>query len=160
MMFVFVCMKSKEFVRLSEGQLVKDPVDRLLDGAVRRHSDAGLALRVVLIDGVVVGHHAHEMEVILLDLLPDAIVQLAAGGTVDDEADLLGAQLQLVDHLAEAAGGLYAAAGAVADQEDGIHLGQDAAAEVLKARLVVHDDIAVVLGILGHLSGEQTVTKQ
>ena len=49
---------------------------------------------------------------------------------IRDRADLLGAQLQLVDHLAEAAGGLHAAAGAVADQEDGIHLGQDAAAEV------------------------------
>ena len=81
-------------------------MDGLLDGAVGRHGDAGFALGVVLVHRIVVGYYTHKVQMVLLNLLPDAIVKLSVGGPVDDEANLLGTQLQLVDHLAEAAGGL------------------------------------------------------
>ena len=115
----------------SQSQLVEDGVDSLLDRAFAGYGNAGFTLGIVLIDSVVMGNNAQQAHTVLVDLLADHIADLAAGSAVDDEAHLGGAQLQINNHVAETACGLYAAAGAVADQNDGVHLGQNTAAQML-----------------------------
>src|SRR5699024_10859402 len=105
------------------------------------------------------GDDAHELHAVAVDLLPHAVADPASRGPVDDKAYFLGARIQLPDHLRQAAGGLNAPAGADADQDEDVHIGQDAPAHVRQTRLVVHHDVAVVLGVLGYLGGEQAVDK-
>ena len=92
-----------------------------------------------------------------LDFLLNAGLQHTAGRAVDDQAHLLGIQFHVVDHFGDPGHGLNASAGAVGDQQHGVHLGERPPGHVLQACLVVHHDISIVLCVFIHLGFQDAV---
>src|SRR5699024_5026347 len=119
--------------------------------------DRRLPVAVVFVDQLVVRHDAQQVELLLFDLLADAVAQLAIRRAVDDQPDALRLQPQLTDQTGDAARRLHAAARTVADEDSDVDRRQDAAADVLHAGLVVHDDIGIVPLQLLHLRLQQAV---
>ena len=86
-----------------------------------------------------------------LNLFLNPVVQASARRAVNDQFHDAGLQLQRVHHLGDARGGLYAPAGAVADQQQGIDVGQRAPGDVLEAGLVVDHHVFVATVVLVNL---------
>ena len=98
-----------------------------------------IAVAVAVIDRFVMGQNAEQLQPVLFDLFLDAVIQFAAGCPVDDQTHLAGIQVHFFDHFGNSCHRLDAPAGAVGDQQHGIHMGQGSPGYMLQTRFVVQD---------------------
>ena len=137
-------------------QLPQDVPKGKLHGIRIGKQGGGVAAAVAAVYRVVLGQDTEKGQTVLFDFLPDARVQLSAGGPVDDEAHSAGVQVHFPDHFRDSRHRLDTPAGAVGNEKHGVHMGQGASGDMLQTRLVVHDDVGIIFGVLVHLRFQDT----
>ena len=123
---------TSEVVNL-QPQLANDPLQRFTNGGIRGERHSGTAITIILIDQIIMGDNPQQLQALLFNFLPCSLIQLPIRRTVDDQRHTLCFQTQLLNELCDPASSLDTPAGAIADQDGRIHVGQQAPADMLQS---------------------------
>ena len=105
------------------------------------------------------GNYAQKLQTLLFHFFHGSLIQLALRRPVHHQTHLSGVHLDFLHQLRDSSGCLHASSGAVADQNRHLHGGQDTAADMLHAGLIIHYHIGVMALQPLDLSLHQTIDK-